>query len=242
MIDLVIHYGDPFVQKEERKATLLPSSCIAGQKLKTVRLAATGETGVLLASLYPWGASAFFDLPICGLNDAFVDLKALVGAQRVTELEERIRDASSPHERVRLFQRWLLARLDTQRPDSLVQWAVCQINAAAGRFSVGNMARELGLSRRQLIRRFKRSVGLSPKQLAGVIRFQKVTYYIRQGLHWSDVIFACGFVDQPHLIKDFTRYAGCSPGRLSSRYAATPLGNYFNADRRESNFYNTIYL
>jgi AraC-like DNA-binding protein len=59
-------------------------------------------------------------------------------------------------------------------------------------------------------------VGLGPKGLGRLVRFQEV--YRRLGADvpsdWASVALDCGYYDQAHLLRDFRELAGSPPSRL----------------------------
>jgi len=68
---------------------------------------------------------------------------------------------------------------------------------------------------RHLERQFKQAVGISPKRLARITRFQRALRMFEQldspqrGTHTAAT---CGYADQAHFIHDFSEFAGCAPG------------------------------
>jgi AraC-like DNA-binding protein len=80
---------------------------------------------------------------------------------------------------------------------------------------VGAVASWLGVSTRQLERRFKSRVGMSPKHFARIARFQRVFRAVEvSGTGWVDAAAKCGYYDQAHLIRDFRDLAGQAPAHL----------------------------
>jgi methylphosphotriester-DNA--protein-cysteine methyltransferase len=69
---------------------------------------------------------------------------------------------------------------DLERRDALVAEAVARLAAAPVPPDSATFARTLGISLRQLERRFHRAVGLVPKHFARMRRFQKVFQAIEQ--------------------------------------------------------------
>ena len=61
--------------------------------------------------------------------------------------------------------------------------------------------------------RFHRDCGLPPKAIARIVRFNaaqaKATAVERPD--WADIAIACGYSDQPHLIREFVAFAGVAP-------------------------------
>jgi methylphosphotriester-DNA--protein-cysteine methyltransferase len=95
------------------------------------------------------------------------------------------------------------------------------------------LAGQLRVSRQFLTRQFGEQVGLSPKQMGRIMRFNALHKQIaRQGrLNWLDLVYQFGYYDQAHLIKDFQAFTGGSPTdylkaptEAADFYAGTPSG------------------
>jgi AraC-like DNA-binding protein len=98
-----------------------------------------------------------------------------------------------------------------------VRYAVTQIEARHGLVSIDAIAADTGLTRRHLERRFKDVVGMTPKRLARIARFQRSLRILdaadpSQRLGGAETAAACGYADQAHFIRDFRDLAGCPPG------------------------------
>jgi AraC-like DNA-binding protein len=83
---------------------------------------------------------------------------------------------------------------------------------------VGSVAQGVGISERQLERRFRDAVGYGPKTLQRILRFQRALAELRRGRDHSgglaQVAAATGYADQAHLTRESRRLAGVSPKRL----------------------------
>jgi len=77
----------------------------------------------------------------------------------------------------------------------------------------------MGYTRRHVDREFADNVGLSPKTIAGIVRFQR--FYsgslasLPQGL--LDQELYDFYYDQAHFIRQFKRFAGLPPGEFRAR-------------------------
>ena len=72
-----------------------------------------------------------------------------------------------------------------------------------------------GMSHRHFVSLFRDEVGMTPKLFMCVQRFQRAIGIAEEfpGADWARVALDCGYGDQSHLIRDFTAFAGCTPGR-----------------------------
>jgi AraC-like DNA-binding protein len=108
--------------------------------------------------------------------------------------------------------------ISTGAIDPLVRQALVMIDAGPDR-TIGAVARELGMSDRQLRRRFGDATGLSPKEYARIRRLrQTLGRVIGSGdSPWSTIAAHSGFADQPHLVNEIVRMTAYTPTLLAQR-------------------------
>src|SRR6185295_20383896 len=85
------------------------------------------------------------------------------------------------------------------------------IRRSHGRITVDALASRCNLSGRQLERRFLDDVGLPPKRLARIVRFQRALAVLSARERGADLAFRLGYADQAHFIRDFREFAGHTP-------------------------------
>jgi len=84
----------------------------------------------------------------------------------------------------------------------------------AGDVTLSMLADVCDLSTRHFTRAFRQSIGLSPHQWLLQRRIDRARELLRdRSLSLADAAIACGFANQAHFTKVFTRLAGASPGR-----------------------------
>jgi AraC-like DNA-binding protein len=88
-----------------------------------------------------------------------------------------------------------------------------------------------------LERRFLQDVGVSPKVLCRILRFQQVFRVVEADPTWANVAVECGYYDQAHLIRDFRQFAEKTPTALFDSQSA--LTEAFTRKNRTSDFSNT---
>ncbi|MFD2332513.1 DUF6597 domain-containing transcriptional factor [Cohnella sp. GCM10020058] len=79
-----------------------------------------------------------------------------------------------------------------------------------GKLSVSDLANKVSFSERHLRRSFERELGLSPKEMMGIVRFQSVLEALSRGDYASltDLALQHGYYDQSHFGHTFARYYG----------------------------------
>ncbi|GHE30478.1 helix-turn-helix domain-containing protein [Sphingobacterium griseoflavum] len=115
----------------------------------------------------------------------------------------------------RYFDRFYAGRMQskTNQLHSVIQ----DIHDANGLTRIGELAKRNCTTVRQLERDFKRLIGLSPKEYANIIRFQRALFLIKrsdQNRSLLDIAFECGYYDHAHLCLDVKRNTGLSPSLL----------------------------
>ena len=78
--------------------------------------------------------------------------------------------------------------------------------------TLAEMARMAGLSRFQLLRHFEKAFGLTPHAWLLQQRAERARGLIRGGAGLAQAAAACGFADQSHMTRLFTRQFGFTPG------------------------------
>jgi AraC-like DNA-binding protein len=212
--ELILHFGDPF-ERARADGTFEQQGrrLFAGQLTEQLILRPTGRIDVLGIRFHPCGAAALVETPqqvLAGLTLRVDDMSttlegALAGVQQRSATLE---DAAA------LVQQLLVGHLRPARVDLRVRLAADEITARNGLVSVEAVADRVGLTRRHLERRFLETVGVSPKRLARIARFQHALRMLESNdapRHGAQTAAACGYADQSHFIRDFRDLAGCSP-------------------------------
>lgn len=84
--------------------------------------------------------------------------------------------------------------------------------------SLQELADTVGLTRYHFARVFKRTFGVAPHQYVTQRRIERAKLLLRRtGLPIREIAADCGFSDQSHLTRIFSRYVGVTPGRYRSR-------------------------
>jgi AraC-like DNA-binding protein len=206
--EIVFHLGSP-VEQVCKNGTVHRQSgaVIIGQQLAPVRLRATGPVNVWGIRFRPAGARAFIHCDQRELTGHIIDAGAI-------DAREELGNAKSDLACVRSLNSWLRS---TMRPfvDPRVTHAV-NLLSLPNPTSIVATADAIGWSRRQLERAFEAAVGLSPRTYARISRFQ---YAVRlrneaPSRTWADIAAEACFTDQSHMIADFRRFGGATPGVL----------------------------
>lgn len=220
--ELIAHYGDQFHEVDTNGMAKQQSRLMfAGQLSGPLTLQSGARVGVMGVRFWPAAARALLRLPMNEMTDQRLDMSAVLGATTSTLIDE-VFSALDPAARVAVMERFLMRRLLNGRAaekfahhNATVTHCVQSLYRSDGEISVDRLAHTANLSSRQLERRFLNEVGISPKLLASIFRFRRVFNFMEspnpQAARWTTAALSAGYFDQPHMIRDFKRFAGQQP-------------------------------
>jgi AraC-like DNA-binding protein len=136
--------------------------------------------------------------------------------------EERIVSAGSFAEQVCAMDDFLLRRISRDvdpRIDARILRALDRIYLERGCVPIEDLASDECMSVRHLNRLFRSGVGLNPKMLSRVVRFQNALRRMTDQPHdWlGDIALDGGYYDQSHFLNEFKLLYGKTPSFLRSR-------------------------
>jgi AraC-like DNA-binding protein len=216
-----------------RRLRLLPDGCLDlawdGERLLAVPPARGPVRQPVAASalvtgirLRPGWAGAALGIPARELAEA-ADLAELWGRAALRAAAE-LAAAGTADARRAALTRAVCRRL--ARADGPDQQVLAAVRALARPGATAGAAAGLAaLSVRQLRRRFDEHVGLPPKTLQAVLRFQRLRARLATPQETPPALaraaVECGYFDQAHMSRDCVRLAGATPAALASAMAAT---------------------
>jgi len=176
----------------------------------------TGDLSVFSIVFKPQGLMRFFKFPLHEICNQNVPLHHLINRQTCRDLEEKMGEAITFHQRVHIAEAYLWSTFKTDFADfefQRINHIAELIKQSFGNTNVHQMAMEACLSRRQFERIFARQVGISPKQYLKIIRFQYAIFQKQQNRHWDmmDLSYQSGYFDQSHFNNDFKSLCGLTP-------------------------------
>lgn len=203
-IDLIWRGGEVHLAGPDRGAN--PTLAQGGEKIRGLRLR-------------PGVAGAVLGMPTSEVLNARLPLEDVLGRE-AGELSERIglTDGEAAFE---LLEALVVSRIRETEPDPFVLAATRRLGFPGSRLEW--LADALGISDRQLRRRFHAAVGYGPKTLDRVLRFRRFVSQapaVASGeIDLARLAADLGYADQSHLTRECVRLSGMTPRRLAVRWA-----------------------
>ena len=164
----------------------------------------------------PAGITAFTRVPIEEFTDKNIEL-ASVETLFCRSFYETLSEKQSIEEIIEYVDYYLVKHLPClYNCDKQIVRAVDLIYLTKGQLSLSKASAEICLSQRHFERKFKSSIGVSPKTFARIIRFKHALRYLQDHPQKDllSVAIECGYYDHTHLIKDFRILSGNTPGNI----------------------------
>ena len=174
---------------------------------------------------YAWSAYAFADDSLKSTLNGYFDV-----CSRFEWLDKMIRirlpELKTLQEKVSLVEQILLKRLSNVKENAVVNNTIQNILINKGSLDIASLAKESFVSTRQLERLFYEYIGIAPKRISNLIRYQFL---------WRDILCEpdfdvlsavqkYGYTDQSHLLREFKRYHSMDMHK-ARRMAFKDVGN-----------------
>lgn len=236
-IELILNFGAQFSQHCDDTRKLQPKNFLVGQMTGPIMITPSGPVQLIGIRFQPGGTLPFIRVPLHEVTDQVVELGSLSSMLERDLLSVTSR-SSVLSEKIRTVEEFLTSCLTNRKYDSWSMNIAARIIESRGLVAIEELATDAGISSRQMERRFLSDIGVGPKLLGRIIRFQQVFRAVEQSNNaWAEIAIACGYYDQAHLIRDFNQFAQQTPAVLFSNQSA--LTESFTRKSRKSDFYNT---
>ena len=192
------------------------ASFAAGLYAGPVMIESFGGACCVQVNFTPLGARQFFGLPMSELTDSMIGLDDVLGFEGIA-LRERLGEAPDWGTRFAIAEGFVTSRLaEARRISTEIAWAYRTVIASGGRTRISALAGEFGWSRKHLAAKFSDAIGIGPKTLSRIVRFNRALSLSRRHEDdWAGIAADCGYADQAHLVREFRQLAGETPTALA---------------------------
>lgn len=221
IVPLIISLGSPFLIALGRKpdASDRQPSFAAGLYAGPVHIESDGGAECVQVDFTPLGAFSFFGGDVADLAARMVDIGDVLGRDG-RQLRERLGATACWQHRFDLLEDFIAGRAN-HLPSPEIAFAWRRLALTAGGARITALAGEIGWSRKHLVERFRSELGLAPKSIARMMRFDRACRVARTGSApgWAGIAAEVGYADQAHLVREFTELAGETPTAWARRLA-----------------------
>lgn len=183
-------------------------------------------TGTIVVEFSPQCAYRFFHLSLNDIKNEIHPLTDILGIV-AKQLEDQISNVQSVDAKVALLQQFLLKQFSQQAEDSIFEYCVTKITSSKGKITIKELEKKTGYSSRWLNMKFADKLGISPKNLSTIIRFNQYYNAVANNneIDFMQNAFYDHYYDQSHFLKEFKRFTGLSHSGFAN--TANDFGKLF---------------
>lgn len=174
---------------------------------------------------YAWGASTFAEESMKNTKNILIDAGCHFSGIK-KEIEKRLFEIKCINQFIPVAEKILLNHFVKKYKNPTVFQAVSNILEQRGNLSMTDLRQEVIVGNRQLERLFLEYIGISPKSLASLVRYQYLWNEIlyNKDFNIADAVYRYGYSDQAHLCHDFKKYHSMNLSD-AKKYAMQNVGN-----------------
>jgi AraC-like DNA-binding protein len=247
---IVFTFRNPLISnyKNFRLPYKLPDTFLYGQLTEYKDIFLLGETSLIIVVFQPSGVHQLLGLPADRLIGNIINLEDLFG-RKGTDLQEKLVGQTNIQDKVDILNAFFAAIVKRKIFDNhvIIQASLELINKNMGLVSVNQLVKYTGYTAKHIERKFVESIGLNPKMFCSIVRlhgFLKFTKEKSSNETITLLAYEAGYSDQSHLVKDFCKYTGMTPGEYINKTTKLTVNfieylySEITLDHAMSNLYN----
>lgn len=209
-IECMFNFGDHYSQIIDDTRQTVKGAHVIGIRKRSLTISQTGRQHFFCIRFKPGGTYPFFGVPAHLFANSFHGMIDLFGKD-IAGLEERLYEAKDNTERIAITDRYLLKKFKGDIYEVKFAEKIVPALLAAG--NIKQVLSDFNVTHKTLERRFERVLGLSPRELIKIKRFNRAvhTMYSCQYESLTNIGYACGYYDQSHFIREFKQLTGYAP-------------------------------
>lgn len=211
--DLIFNFEAPYTREVIGGSTVrIAGSNLDAQRLVPIRIVQSGAVRIAGVRFRLGGVAPFVDRRLDEWTGLTPAPEAVFGASAL-EVEAALHDSADADAAARTLDSWFVSRLRADAALDTIAHALASLSSSAGRMTIGHLAAQVGTTTRNLQRLFARGIGLPPKMVGRVLRFQHALRALMAdpGVPLGDVAADAGYFDQAHFVRDFRVFSGGVP-------------------------------
>ncbi|MGD6777268.1 AraC family transcriptional regulator [Sutcliffiella horikoshii] len=202
-----------------RQTNKIHQAWLSGIQHEPLHISYKGKSNLIGIRFHTYGLFPFLRIPVNETVNAVEPLTDVIG-KLYEQLYESISQATSSVEVFSIINLFLLRNLDHDKVKQLklMEEITRQLNLRPEQ-PISQLADRMGVSQRHLGRVCHDYMGVTPKLLARIFRFEKSFSHLYSQKEEEDfkALIDLGFYDQSHFIKEFKRFSGMTPAEYKKR-------------------------
>ena len=186
---------------------------VAGLQIQPTYVESYGESKMVVIQFKTLGAYAFLNEPLRYFTNNYTNLDC-VFKKDADEVWEQLQEAKTINEKFLVAESFLYRKLLTTRtPRSKLISSVDFLFKKTEHASIKEICKQNNISRKHLNNLFQEYLGISPKMLSSLNRFQSILHKVSNSKpgKLTSIAYELDFFDQAHFNNNFKRFTGLKP-------------------------------
>lgn len=213
-IVLGIQYKGRLVNIDGETSIALSTAGITGLQDRYRIFQNSAHIGTILVYFTVTGAAHFLRHPLHLLFNGSFSLEDVWPKFQRQHLTEQLAEAGDDLSRIQRLEAFLVHDLCLSHQDTLVTHAATYMQQTQGQIRISELAKHYHLSQSQFEKRFRKTIGASPKKFASILRLRSIIHFPTPVCNLTELAYQAGYFDQAHFIKDFKAFTGSTPSQF----------------------------
>jgi AraC-like DNA-binding protein len=226
-MSLVFNMNDGFKLYTDRQFTRFSDYgkyWVAGLQTQPTYVESYGKSKMLVIQFKTLGAYAFLKQPLMNFTNQYIHLND-VFHREAEDTWEQLQEGATIHEKFQIAEKFLCRKLGAVKiPNGKLVASVDLLFGTKGSVSIKAICQQHRISGKHLNFLFREYLGISPKMLYSLNRFQYILKTISQAKpeKLSSIAYELDFFDQAHFNNNFKKFTGLNPNEYIKHAAADP--------------------
>jgi len=211
---IILSFGDQIGYKNHRgEETIVDHNLLIGPHTKFYFINRKNTNNVIGIKFKQGGLYHLINKSIDKYHDTIIPLEQAY-CQEIARLMEGLKICDKADEIKKSLNKYFFLKVTTKSKSSdKIDFALKALEINSNESSIQEISEQLNITNKHLITLFKEKVGLTPKQIHRLNKFNAVLKLLKgeKNQSWPSIAFACNYYDQAHLINEFKSFSGWSP-------------------------------
>jgi AraC-like DNA-binding protein len=215
-MSLVFNLNDSFKLFTDRQFTHFidyKKYWVAGLQTQPTYVESYGESKMIVIQFRTLGAYIFLNQPLRNFTNNYINLDCIF-KNEADEIWEQLKETKTINEKFLMTENFLYRKLLTNKiPNGKLISSIGLLFKNKENISIKEICQQHNISRKHLNFLFQEYLGISPKMLSSLNRFQLILYTISKSKpdKLTTIAYELDFFDQAHFNNNFKRFTGLKP-------------------------------
>jgi AraC-like DNA-binding protein len=215
-MSVVFNLNDPFKLFSDRQFscyTDYKKYWVAGLQTQPTYVESYGESKMIVIQFKTLGAYVFLNQPLRHFTNNYINLDCIFNNE-ADEIWEQLKETKTINEKFLTTENFLYRKFLTNKiPKENLLSSIDLLFKNKAPVSIAAICRQHNISRKHLNFLFREYLGVSPKMLSSLNRFQSILNTISKSSpgKLTAIAYESDFFDQAHFNNNFKRFTGLKP-------------------------------